>query len=331
MRSHLQKQLNNQEVTSVICGYSCLFMLQKCNLMENIYPYWVTLTIKLKKKNTIKCTFNTLFVSRIQWIAHWLIYMLVSHNCAARHILPIQVKFRWCLKYIFLRHCYVWCFVHSCINEYAHMSWEASQVFGVIIFPRNVSFREYYVFVSNAAAFEGFKLRSSNLTHAFQNGRSIWNGQKCDRKWISDIQNGRRQPFCQKCPKKIKVAYRSEMARNAIESEFRTSKMADRSEMARNAIESEIRTSKMAVVIHFVKKMKVMYPCEMDGNEIESEFRTSKMADSSHFVKNKKNKSCVLIWNGQKCDWKWFSDIQNGHRQPFCKKKLQIKKEIKVA
>ena len=58
----------------------------------------------------------------------------------------------------------------------------------VIIFPRNVSFREYYVFVSNAAAarvvrrrrrrprrrrtivsaiaFEGFKLRSSNLTHA---------------------------------------------------------------------------------------------------------------------------------------------------------------------
>ena len=49
--------------------------------------------------------------------------------------------------------------------------------FPQIIFPRNVSFREYYVFVSNAAAtaasqfcqrdnFEGFKLRSSNLTHA---------------------------------------------------------------------------------------------------------------------------------------------------------------------
>ena len=57
----------------------------------------------------------------------------------------------------------------------------------VIIFPRNVSFRGYYVFDSNAAAaaaaappsaasshhfvvsaitFEGFKLRSSNLTHA---------------------------------------------------------------------------------------------------------------------------------------------------------------------
>ena len=60
----------------------------------------------------------------------------------------------------------------------------------LIIFPRNVSFRGYYVFDSNAAAaaaapppppsaaasshhfvvsaitFEGFKLRSSNLTHA---------------------------------------------------------------------------------------------------------------------------------------------------------------------
>ena len=46
---------------------------------------------------------------------------------------------------------------------------------GVIIFPRNVSFRGYYVFAPSAAAanfvvsaitFEGLKLRSSNLTHA---------------------------------------------------------------------------------------------------------------------------------------------------------------------
>ena len=53
----------------------------------------------------------------------------------------------------------------------------------------------------------------------------------------SEFQNGRRQPSCQKFPKKIKVAYRSEMARNAIESEIRTSKMAD--------------------VSHFVKKIKI--------------------------------------------------------------------------
>ena len=47
---------------------------------------------------------------------------------------------------------------------------------------------------------------------------SIWNGQIWDRKWISDIQNGRRKPFCKK---KIKLAYRSEMARNALESELK--------------------------------------------------------------------------------------------------------------
>ena len=46
------------------------------------------------------------------------------------------------------------------------------------------------------------------------------------------------------------------MARNAIESEFRTSKMADRSEMARNSIESEFRTSKMADGSHYVKNLK---------------------------------------------------------------------------
>ena len=53
-----------------------------------------------------------------------------------------------------------------------------------------------------------------------------------------------------------KILYRSEMARIAIESEFQTSKMADRSEMARNAIESEFWTSKMSAGGHFVKKFK---------------------------------------------------------------------------
>ena len=176
--------------------------------------------------------------------------------------------------------------------------------------PENVSFREYYVFVSNATAawsaaashnfvsaitFEGFKLRSSNLTHAlliqisrtssiidlsshprwppaailskkFKKKSSVWmwNGQKCHRKWISDIQNGRRQPFCQKFPKKTKVAYRSEMARNAIESE-------------------------MAILSKISKKNNVAYRCEMDRNEIESDFRASKMAVGSPFVKQIQN------------------------------------------
>ena len=52
---------------------------------------------------------------------------------------------------------------------------------------------------------------------------------------------------CQKNLKINKVPYRSEMARNAIKSEFRTSKMADQSEMARNVIQSDFQSSKMAV------------------------------------------------------------------------------------
>ena len=83
-----------------------------------------------------------------------------------------------------------------------------------------------------------------------------------------------------------------------------------RSEMARNAIESEFRTSEMA------------------RNAIESEFLTSKMAAGSHFVKNFKKKSCISIWNGQKCDRKWILDIQNGRRQQFCQK---FQTKIKVA
>ena len=40
-------------------------------------------------------------------------------------------------------------------------------------------------------------------------------------------------------------------------SQFLKSKMADRSEMARNAIQSEFRTSKMTESSHFVKKKKL--------------------------------------------------------------------------
>ena len=180
----------------------------------------------------------------------------------------------------------------------------------------------------------------------------IWNGEKCDRKRFPVIQNGRRQPFCEQ---KIIVAYWSEMtrnchqkwisviqngrwqpfcekysclltemARNAITSDFRSSKMAAGSqfvrkkikvaywsEMARNAIDSNFRSSKMAAGSHFVnnfKKIKLRNWSEMARNAIESDFRSFKMAAGSHFVnKIKKSKSCVLIWNGEKCDRKWFS------------------------
>ena len=92
----------------------------------------------------------------------------------------------------------------------------------VIIFQRNVSFREYYIFVSNAAAFEGFKLHSSNLTHAFliQISRT---SSIIDIVVPSKMAGGGH--FVKKIQKK-KVAYRFEMARNVIKSYFRTSKMA---------------------------------------------------------------------------------------------------------
>ena len=69
--------------------------------------------------------------------------------------------------------------------------------------------------------------------------------------------------------------------------------------MARNAIETEFRTSKICAGGYFVKNLKkVSYWSEMARNAIESEFQTSKMAAGSHFVKNHKNKNCGI-------DLKW--------------------------
>ena len=180
----------------------------------------------------------------------------------------------------------------------------------IIIFPRNVSSQEYYVFVSNAAAasasprhnlvvsaitFEGFKLRSSNLTHAlliqisrtssiidlvipskmgacghfvknifFKSCVLIWNGQKCDRKLFADIQNGRQRPFCQKFKQKKSSVWiwNGQKGHRKWISDIQNGwsiwnyQNGYRSEMARNVIESEFRTSKMADVSHFVKNFK---------------------------------------------------------------------------
>ena len=46
--------------------------------------------------------------------------------------------------------------------------------------------------------------------------------------------------------------------------------MADRSEMARNAIESEFRTSNMATGDHFVKKLKTKFHIDMKWPEMQS-------------------------------------------------------------
>ena len=59
------------------------------------------------------------------------------------------------------------------------------------------------------------------------------------------------------------------------------------SEIARNAIKSDFRSSKMAAGSHFVKKIKVVYWSEMARNAIKSDFRLSKMATGSHLWKKK--------------------------------------------
>ena len=94
----------------------------------------------------------------------------------------------------------------------------------VTIFPRNVSFREYYVFVSNEAVvsaitFEGFKLRSSNLTHALLIQISRTSS-------IIDIGVPSKMAAGGHFVKKIKKKKSCVSIRNAIESDFRTSKMA---------------------------------------------------------------------------------------------------------
>ena len=67
----------------------------------------------------------------------------------------------------------------------------------------------------------------------------------------------------------------SELARNAIESEFRTSKMADRSEMARNAIKSDFRTSKMADGGH-LKKKHLQNSYASDLNNVRTDCTTNR-------------------------------------------------------
>ena len=109
------------------------------------------------------------------------------------------------------------------------------------------------------------------------------------------------------------MADRSEMARNAIESEFRTSKMADGSHFVKNfqkkiKLRIDVKWPEMrskvkfghpkwptsAILSKIPKIIKVAYRCE---SWIKSYFQTSKMDTGSHFVKKfqKKFKRSVLI------------------------------------
>ena len=118
----------------------------------------------------------------------------------------------------------------------------------------------------------------------------IWN----DRKWFSVIQNGPN----------------------------RTSKMA---------VGGHLKKKKNCCILPFCEKKKCVLiwngeKCNRKfwltcshfvkrnfKKAIESDFRSSKMAAGSHYLnKIKKKLSCALIWNGDKCDRKWFLIIQNG-------------------
>ena len=78
----------------------------------------------------------------------------------------------------------------------------------------------------------------------------------------------------------------------------------------------DYRSTNMAFGGHFENK-NIEYLSEMARTVIN--FRASKMGADSHFKKN--IRSCVLIWNDEKCNWKWLSDIQNGSLRAFCEKK----------
>ena len=97
-------------------------------------------------------------------------------------------------------------------------------------------------------------------------------GQKCDRKWISDIQNVRRQPFCQKFPKKIKLRIDLKWP------EMRSKVNFGHPKWPPGAILKQISQT-----FFFSQKLKLWYWSEMVRNAIQSDFWTSKMATGGHF------------------------------------------------
>ena len=95
------------------------------------------------------------------------------------------------------------------------------------------------------------------------------------------------------------------------------------SEMTRNVIKSDLQSSKMAAGSHFVNK-KSKLRIDMKWREMRSKVIFGHPKWPLAAILYIKKKSCVLIWNGEKCDRKWFSVIQNCRRQPFCEKKIKV-------
>ena len=99
-----------------------------------------------------------------------------------------------------------------------------------IIFPRNASFREYYVFVLAAAA-ALFRCQRDNFWRIFTTFFKVDTciahpniSDEFDTWYCRPIQNGCRRPFIQNNPKKSSVSTWNDQ--KCDQSDFRTSKMA---------------------------------------------------------------------------------------------------------
>ena len=153
------------------------------------------------------------------------------------------------------------------------------------------------------------RLRASKKKEKKRSCVSIWSGQKCDRKWISDIQNGRRQAFSQKFQKKIMLEnkllfvcliqisfhYKPKLIKYTIRSHnkvlwsiWRVMPSAALLFCKWNFIVFRHRTSFWAITLY--------YRSEMARKAIKSEFRTSKMGAGAFCKKNIKKFRIDLKW-----------------------------------
>ena len=190
----------------------------------------------------------------------------------------------------------------------------------------------------------------------------IWNGEKCIRKWFSShpkwspaailwnlkkkrffvIQNGRWQPFLWKKSKlRIDLKWR-EMWSKVIFGHpkwppaailWTNLKKKLRIDLKWREMRSKVilRHSKWPPAAILWKKKSCVLTwngekCDRKGFLVIQNGRAGIL-----WTKKKKKKvSWLLIWNGEKCDRKWFSVIQNGRRQPFCEKELQKNEKLRI-
>ena len=149
-----------------------------------------------------------------------------------------------------------------------------------------------------------------NFGHPKWPTAAILSKMSCNQKWISDMQNIKKQKHSVKWPEmwsKVNLGHPKWPTAVILSKISKQIKVAYRSEMARNAIKSEFRSSKMGAGGHFVKKKykKVSYWSEMARNAIEISFRHPKWPPAAILFKNSQNKNYGI-------DLKW-QEVIFGH------------------